>query len=502
MNPDFDAFAGYHGPKGVPFEIDRAKDKSSELLWGDGVFFVDNADKAREGFKYVKARGILGWVAIEHLDGQPLLELYFIDVGQGDGVLIRTPEFRHLLIDGGFPRRQQPTKKSAADFVDWKFHVDYGHKSGGKAVHLDAMIASHNDHDHYGGLDDLLDVAQTDELDCEKVFVETFFHAGVSWWKSDEEDRFLGRTDEDMDGSACLVDLLEDRESAISALDEASDIRLQGAWATLIQKVLDCTNAEGGQTTIARVSHLDGQLPGFDGSDGDVAIDVLGPIERDCAGTPGLRVLKGGDSKNTNGHSVVLRLRYGKARILVTGDLNKVAQQDLLEVHSVADFACDVSKACHHGSDDVSFGFLKAMNAGATVISSGDAEGHDHPRPRIVAASGLAGFVSIADDQLVTPLVYSTEIARSYRLGAVEQVSSSEQSWRGKQLKDLTADFKEHKPGSLQPRKGSCDMHEAFVLAGLTYGLVNVRTDGNRIVCATLNEGKQAWSVREFPSRF
>jgi hypothetical protein len=38
------------------------------------------------------------------LGGESLLEFYFIDVGQGDGVLIKTPGFRHLMIDGGFPR--------------------------------------------------------------------------------------------------------------------------------------------------------------------------------------------------------------------------------------------------------------------------------------------------------------------------------------------------------------------------------------------------------------
>ena len=43
------------------------------------------------------------------LSGESLLELYFVDVGQGDGVLIKKPGFRHLMIDGGFPRSTQDT---------------------------------------------------------------------------------------------------------------------------------------------------------------------------------------------------------------------------------------------------------------------------------------------------------------------------------------------------------------------------------------------------------
>ena len=85
---------------------------------------------------------------------------------------------------------QQPTNKSAADLVDWKFFDDYG----GTDIHLDAMIASHCDADHYGGLLDLLrdDPEARKELDCRSVIVDAFYHAGVSWWRPG--DRWLGRT--------------------------------------------------------------------------------------------------------------------------------------------------------------------------------------------------------------------------------------------------------------------------------------------------------------------
>lgn len=55
---------------------------------------------------------------VGHLGSKALLEVYFIDVGQGDGILIKTPDGRHVMIDGGFPRRNQPIGKNAADFVD------------------------------------------------------------------------------------------------------------------------------------------------------------------------------------------------------------------------------------------------------------------------------------------------------------------------------------------------------------------------------------------------
>jgi hypothetical protein len=41
-----------------------------------------------------------------------------------------------------------------------------------------------------------------------------------------------------------------------------------------------------------------------------------------------------------------------------------------------------------------------------------------------------------------------------------------------------------------------------YVVAGLIYGLVNVRTDGEKILCATLNEKDNTWQVKTFLSRF
>ena len=120
-----------------------------------------------------------------HLGGKSLLEFYFIDVGQGDGILIKTPSFRHVMMDGGFPRSVQDNREERrGTSFDWKFVKDYGKTN----IELDAMLASHCDADHYGGLRDLLDVAQKDELDATGVSVEALFHAGLfmveeGWWR-------------------------------------------------------------------------------------------------------------------------------------------------------------------------------------------------------------------------------------------------------------------------------------------------------------------------------
>jgi beta-lactamase superfamily II metal-dependent hydrolase len=498
VDSPFDAYVG--SMESVPLYKDAdSNDKVKFLLWGDGVVLLGEAEE--NGRRKVRARGSDGWVNVAALEGgKPLLEVYFIDVGQGDGVLIRTPDFRHLLIDGGYPRAQQPTMKSGADFVDWKFAKDYGLKE----IKLDALIASHNDHDHYGGLDDLLDVAQNDQLDCEAVTVDHFFHSGLSWWKDADGKRTLGPTQEGPAGKDYFVDLLGDRESAVEYADTNRLPHLQGAWGSFVQKVLATKAADGNPTPFTRLSHLTGILPGFDGANG-VSIEVLGPIQYDVAGAPGLKKL-GSASQSTNGQSSLLRVDYGDARVLITGDLNKAAQRDLLKEYEGREevFACDVAKSCHHGSEDVSLEFLYAMKPGATVISSGDEEGHDHPRPRIVAASGVTGHVTFKDDELLTPLVYSTELARSLKLGRVTSLTLGDGTVieGADSLREVRADYKVHTPGGLRPQSGYRPMRNSFVVAGMVYGLVNVRTDGRTILCATLNEGDQTWTIKTFKTRF
>jgi len=469
------------------------------LLWGDRV----RTQGASGVHMKVQARGKTGYVKKADLGGKSLLEIYFIDVGQGDGVLIRTPDHRHVLIDGGYKRRSQPGGKNAADFVDWKFVKDYGQST----IDLDAAIASHNDADHFGGLWDLMsaDAGAKRELDATAVHVEAFYHAGISWWKKAPSGRTLGASVATAKGPM-WVDLLEGRAEAQQAVSPGgAGKKLTGEWAKLFESILATTSSAGAPTSIARLSHLLGHVPGFAPAAGKVSIRVLGPFEHKHGGKPALRKFTGGDSKNTNGQSVLLRIDYGRTRVVLNGDLNRASQSALLGdwAGALQEFECDVAKACHHGSDDVSYRFLQAMRPAVTVISSGDNEGHDHPRPGIVAASATTGFLSIENDAIVTPLVYSTEIARSISLGVpIELAIAGGASLKGTAFRDSVLSYEETKAGDLNPRTRSKKLGETLVVAGLVYGLVNVRTDGDRILCATMNESDYSWNLKELRSRF
>jgi len=233
------------------------------------------------------------------------------------------------------------------------------------------------------------------------------------------------------------------------------------------------------------------------------SIKVLAPIEIEHNGKPAYEKL-GDNSQNTNGHSIILRIDYKSVKILLTGDLNSASQKRILSFYenNESELACDIAKSCHHGSDDCSFEFLTHLSAGASIISSGDAEGHCHPRPTIVAASGLTGHKTIREDKIITPLIYSTEIARSYKLGKIEHLTIKNTNEKIDNNTQMDVTYKETNAGDLKPATKTKSFWDKKIVGGIIYGLVNVRTDGKKILCATMSEKGNDWDIKTFTSRF
>jgi hypothetical protein len=271
----------------------------------------------------------------------------------------------------------------------------------------------------------------------------------------------------------------------------------------LVETVVNTKTRSGQPTPIKRLSSVDEFVPGFEpNSDSEPTIRILGPVEFTVDSQPALRKFPGGTSINTNGVSLLLRVDYGRTRVLLTGDLNKASQHALLEDYTGqrTEFLCDVAKACHHGSDDVSYQFLQTMQPAATVISSGDNEGHDHPRPSIIAASATTGFLQLDDDNLLTPLVYSTELARSIDLGRPDKLVAKDPS--GTVITISGGGLDDAMLHITKAKNTDVALSNARVVGGLIYGLVNVRTDGDKILCATLDEGENDWRIKILHSRF
>lgn len=492
--------------------------RKGSYIWGDRLRILES----RDGAKRVSGRNVEYWVNDRHLGEETLLEIYVIDVGQGDGLLIVTPDGHNIMVDGGNTRAFQNGGKNAADFVDWKFFKDYvsfrdRDDSNNTNIELDAMIATHNDIDHFGGLYDLInkDEKNSAELDAQEVTTERFYHAGLSWWFNGRDSRGRIKRSLGTIKNGYYTKLLGDRTSARNAvanLDNLDTNTLNGSWGQFIQSVTQLKRKSGAPTSISRLSTATHDyLPGFAPSDGACSIRVLGPIEASIDNEPALKKFPDGDSKNTNGHSVVLRVDYGDRRILLTGDLNTHSQNHIMNHFKAAfvkEYKCDVAKGCHHGSHDVSYQFLEGLRPVCTIISSGDAETHDHPRPTIIAASSITGrkLIDFENDSLICPLIYITEVARSVSISKVGQMKEYDHPQPKYERNNAGRAAKNHNDVEEMSHfrlflgsSPSSSLHKprldnAKIVRGLRYGLVNVRTDGKTLFFAQREESGEDWA--------
>jgi competence protein ComEC len=118
---------------------------------------------------------------------------------------------------------------------------------------------------------------------------------------------------------------------------------------------------------------------------GRVHLDILGP-RRSYRGT----------RSDPNNSSVVLRATVDGRRILLPGDAEVQAQDDLLAAG--VDLRADVLKIAHHGSAYSDPAFLQTVRPALAVISVGRGNDYGHPSPLLLAELDRLGITARRTD--------------------------------------------------------------------------------------------------------
>jgi len=113
---------------------------------------------------------------------------------------------------------------------------------------------------------------------------------------------------------------------------------------------------------------------------GAVAWQVVGPVRP---------VGPGEEGSAANNASLVLSLRVGGVRLLLTGDMEPEAQE--LLSRTSGRLRADVVKVPHHGSRHQDAEFLTDLGARLAVISVGEDNDYGHPAPETLALLEEAG---------------------------------------------------------------------------------------------------------------
>jgi hypothetical protein len=328
-----------------------------------------------------------------------------------------------------------------------------------RSLNIAAVVATHGDADHYGGLPRLVDATRGGGNPI--ITVDRVYHNGIV--KASGSGIGILGTTKKVDGRTYLTQLEDDLLQVADSRMNTPFLRWKDALGKLRQRnsKLKIRRLEYGQTGVFDVLENEG-----------ISVQVLGPITETVSGKPAARCLRTpgtnslSASHTINGHSIVLRLTYGNVRLLFGADLNEESEESLLERarHDDISLASEILKVPHHGSADFSPRMLEAVRPVVSVISSGDESGdkeYIHPRAGLVGALGKYSRPTVE-----RPLVYVTEMVAFFR--RLGQISAHE----------YVAD---------DPKKGErpTGTHVQNAYAKTTFGIVHVRTDGERVLVAT-----------------
>ena len=124
---------------------------------------------------------------------------------------------------------------------------------------------------------------------------------------------------------------------------------------------------------------------------GSALVTVLGPVK---------------SYPDPNNTSIVLKVEFGDTSFLFTGDMEKDAETDMLDLEM--DVKADVLKVGHHGSStSTGYRFLYEVDPEYAVISVGEDNSYGHPHRETVAILGDAGVPMLRTDELGSILAVS-----------------------------------------------------------------------------------------------
>ena len=141
---------------------------------------------------------------------------------------------------------------------------------------------------------------------------------------------------------------------------------------------------------------------------GSAAVTMLGPVAQ---------------YSDTNDTSIVLRIDYGSTSFLLTGDMEKTAESDL--VASGANLKADVLQVGHHGSStSTGYVFLNAVLPKMGIISCGVNNKYGHPHEETLSILRDAGVDVYRTDLLGTITIGSD--GQNYTVGTEHFAADAE----------------------------------------------------------------------------
>ena len=242
---------------------------------------------------------IIAFVNIIIININKETKIYFIDVGQGDSTLIITENKKNILIDGG----GNVTNKNydIGENILLPYLLDRG------ITKIDYLFVSHFDFDHVGGLYEIIDKLNVDNIIIPK-------NKNIS----EEEKEFTKKAKE--------------------------------------KHIKICRLCQNDKIYI----------------DKNTKIDILSPLNEEI------------EENYINNNCLVFKFTYNNFSMLFTGDIEEIAEKEILKNVSKNILKSDILKIPHHGSKTSSTDkFLECVNSKIALIGVGK-NNFGHPSEEVI----------------------------------------------------------------------------------------------------------------------
>ena len=265
--------------------------------------------------------------SLERGDGE--LQIHFIDVGQGDCILILFPDGKEMLIDGANYNDDGDIEKRTLDYLDT--YITDGQ--------IDYLMVTHGDSDHTYFVNEVIEAYDVDTIYMPFVLAKpdnATLQAQVNALDKSKLDMF---TDKDTLSTKVYAEFF------IAALSEPD--------AQILLNI--------GEFSIVSTTYR---------------LDFYCYSQEDWEDSN----LNGAEKKNAI--SPIGILEYNGRRVVLTGDSNEINEPMFIEAIGGTGLDCDVLKVGHHGSETSSTReFLDFIDCEYAVISC-NAEGNTFLHPR------------------------------------------------------------------------------------------------------------------------
>jgi competence protein ComEC len=280
------------------------------------------------------------------------MQVHVLDVGQGDSILIISPEGKVVLVDAGDQTKGKVVVEALKHY---------------NIQQIDYLIATHAHPDHIGGMDDVLS----------NVKVLNVLHNDIPPPEVVENE---AKANQD----AAANKQGKKTAPTTTAATKAPAPKKQAGKTTELPTVKAYNDFKN---TVAQSGAQFKKVEPDEKIDlgGGAILTVLAPQPPPFTRE---QMKSGGNEMNAN--SIVMRLDYGEFSMLLAGDAEAQTEDRL--TNKDMNLAATILKVGHHGSKYASSdNFLKRVKPEAAIISTSEFNRYGHPAPVVLERLKAAG---------------------------------------------------------------------------------------------------------------